>query len=108
MKCYLIRDLLPLYIEGDCSSETTRAVKEHLLNCDECRTDYELMAPPLEVESLTDSGIECSEGRVGNDQEWQIGTNEFLQKYYGTLILKGTGIFLLFYVLVVIGALLMR
>ncbi|MCD8511735.1 MAG: zf-HC2 domain-containing protein [Bacillus sp. (in: Bacteria)] len=108
MKCYLIRDLLPLYIEGDCSPETARAVKEHLHNCDRCRSDFELMAPPLEMETWTNGGLIEEEGNVLNEQEQQVDTNEFLQNYYGKLILKGAGIFLFVYVLVVVGALIMR
>jgi predicted anti-sigma-YlaC factor YlaD len=31
MKCHLVRDLLPLYIEGDCSRKTERLVMAHII-----------------------------------------------------------------------------
>lgn len=37
LKCEVIRDLLPLYIDECCSDESRRLVEEHLKECDECR-----------------------------------------------------------------------
>lgn len=37
LKCEVIRDLLPLYIDECCSSESKRLVEEHLKECGECR-----------------------------------------------------------------------
>ena len=34
--CELIRDLLPLYIDGACSTDSAEAVAEHLTECDDC------------------------------------------------------------------------
>ena len=36
-KCDLIRDLLPLYVDGAASKESARAVEEHVATCYECR-----------------------------------------------------------------------
>ncbi|WP_083825344.1 zf-HC2 domain-containing protein [Clostridium sp. DL-VIII] len=33
MKCEIIRDLLPLYIDTTCSKKSTILVEEHLQNC---------------------------------------------------------------------------
>ena len=38
MNCDIIKDLLPLYCDGVCSEETSRAVEEHLTTCPACRT----------------------------------------------------------------------
>ena len=35
--CDLIRDLLPLYLDGVCSDASRRAVKAHLAGCADCR-----------------------------------------------------------------------
>ena len=43
MNCDIIKDLLPLYVDGICSKETEQAVREHLKTCDACRTVYEDM-----------------------------------------------------------------
>ncbi|WP_449376361.1 zf-HC2 domain-containing protein [Bacillus safensis] len=38
MSCYLIEELLPLYIEGDTSAETNKFVAEHLQSCEKLPT----------------------------------------------------------------------
>ena len=38
--CEMIRDLLPLYLDGVCSAESRKAVNEHLLECAECQKYY--------------------------------------------------------------------
>lgn len=43
MKCEVIRDLLPVYVENVCSCETRKIVEEHLEVCVQCRTEYEEM-----------------------------------------------------------------
>ena len=40
MKCEIIRDLLPLYIDNVCSEETEKEVEAHLDSCDACREIY--------------------------------------------------------------------
>ena len=36
-ECSVIRDLLPLYADGETSPETSRIIKEHIASCEECR-----------------------------------------------------------------------
>ncbi len=45
--CEIIRDLLPVYVEGLTSEYTTRAVKEHLETCEDCREICENMTEDL-------------------------------------------------------------
>ncbi|KAA6453696.1 anti-sigma factor [Bacillus atrophaeus] len=77
MTCYLVRDLLPLYIEGDCGKETETFIKRHISNCEECGELYELMKEPIELESENEEVIllETEEKR-------------FQQRYYGLLLIK--------------------
>ena len=35
--CSVIRDLLPLYADGETSPETSRIIKEHVAECEDCR-----------------------------------------------------------------------
>ena len=37
LKCAIVRDLLPLYVDGLTSAETSAAIEEHLKNCEDCR-----------------------------------------------------------------------
>lgn len=41
--CDIILDLLPAYMEGIVSKETTEVFKEHLSHCDRCKEIYEQM-----------------------------------------------------------------
>lgn len=49
MKCNVIKDLIPLYIDDCCSEESSALVKEHLESCAECKELYEDMKAPAEV-----------------------------------------------------------
>lgn len=41
--CAVIQDLLPLYYDGVCSEESSRAIEEHLPQCPRCRACLEAM-----------------------------------------------------------------
>jgi len=56
-KCYLIRDLLPSYIDEVCSEETNDMIKNHLNECEECRKVYESMTEDIPGEK-TDTNSE--------------------------------------------------
>ncbi len=44
LKCSIVRDLLPNYIEKLTSDDTNNAVEHHLNNCEDCEKAYEQMA----------------------------------------------------------------
>lgn len=43
MKCEIVRDLLPIYIDGLASGESVQAVEEHMRGCAQCRRCLEEM-----------------------------------------------------------------
>ncbi len=45
--CHIIRDLLPLYLDGVCAEPTVRDVEEHLRNCAACQKLRENLAKEL-------------------------------------------------------------
>lgn len=52
--CAVVQDLLPLYIDGICSEESTQLMTEHLATCDACRTvhaDMQAQIPTPAAES---------------------------------------------------------
>lgn len=51
MKCEIIRDLMPLYLDGLSSEESNRAVQEHLRECELCNGVLEQMKRETEVEA---------------------------------------------------------
>ena len=44
MKCYVVQDLLPEYVEGLCREETAKEIKEHLAGCEECQRMWKNMS----------------------------------------------------------------
>lgn len=55
IKCSVIRDLLPLYIDGVASSDTREMVEEHLETCPSCRRELEQLQKPLSLPLENDS-----------------------------------------------------
>ena len=59
--CELIRDLLPLYVDGLTSEASNREIKEHLETCGSCRERYERMKRELEGEGIATLAEETHE-----------------------------------------------
>ena len=51
MKCCIVRDLLPGYIDGLTCEETNEEIRVHLESCAECRIVYEQMTAVIPVEA---------------------------------------------------------
>ena len=43
-QCEIVRDILPLFVDGACSEASTEMIKEHLETCADCRAIYEQMS----------------------------------------------------------------
>lgn len=52
MNCNIVRDLLPIYIDGLTSEETAIEIQEHLKGCVECTKLFEEMSCPMESINL--------------------------------------------------------
>ena len=50
MKCCIVRDLLPGYIDSLTSEETNEEIKQHLKDCADCTTIYEQMTAMIPLE----------------------------------------------------------
>ncbi|SHH65526.1 Putative zinc-finger [Sporobacter termitidis DSM 10068] len=48
MQCYIVKDLLPGYVDGLISAETEKDVNDHLRDCSDCRLIYEQMKAPMD------------------------------------------------------------
>lgn len=57
MKCSIVKDLLSNYMNGLCSEETNREIKEHLDNCSDCHSHYEKKLPGNLPEILSQQNI---------------------------------------------------
>jgi len=52
MNCDVIKDLIPMYIEGRCSEASGQTVEEHLNTCAECKKLYEDMKSSKETDLI--------------------------------------------------------
>lgn len=60
MNCNVARDLLPLYFDGLCSTETVAQLEEHLEQCDKCR----ILKQELETEFVPEFVSEQAETEI--------------------------------------------
>ncbi|MDE7252408.1 MAG: zf-HC2 domain-containing protein [Acetatifactor sp.] len=57
MKCNIVKDLFPLYLDGLCSEETRKQLEEHIASCENCRQ----LKQSMEQESVL----------PGDSQDWK-------------------------------------
>lgn len=57
MKCEIIRDLLPLYIEDLCSPESREEVEAHLKQCVDCQREYKELSQEYQ-NAIDNQGVE--------------------------------------------------
>ncbi|MEB2268941.1 zf-HC2 domain-containing protein [Bacillus safensis] len=93
MSCYLIEELLPLYIEGDTSAETNKIVAEHIQSCESCRHLYHEMKEPITLIQTPDLVPYIDEKEE---------KRKFEKRYYGKLLYRASIAFGIGYVMMVI------
>lgn len=89
MKCCIVKDLLPNYIDGLTSKETNTEIEKHLAECVECHIIYEQMKAELSEE------IKPEEKDVDFLKKWK---GRIRRRY--VIVALSTGIFLTCAVLV--------
>jgi hypothetical protein len=60
MDCNVVKDLIPLYIDGCCSEESEIIVKEHIQGCDGCKKLLEDMRAPSKMVTVSKAPIKFS------------------------------------------------
>ena len=55
MNCNIVKDLIPLYIDGCCSEESEKAVEEHIRDCYDCKRLLEDMKSSTDVITVSES-----------------------------------------------------
>ena len=60
MNCYVVKDLLPNYIDELVSEETEKDITEHLKNCPKCQILYEQMKAPIAPVPIKTDGKEIN------------------------------------------------
>lgn len=51
--CSLVRDLLPLYVDGLVGEDSSKIIEKHLQTCRDCRRQYEAMGAEVKIETAT-------------------------------------------------------
>lgn len=60
INCYIVQDLLPLYVENLANERTLSDVKEHLVECEECRQLMEDMSKK-QLDNLQEESVNVDE-----------------------------------------------
>ena len=55
--CYIIRDLLPSYVDGICSKESKACVEEHVKDCEECKEILYSMMEDIDIDSKSGNRV---------------------------------------------------
>ncbi|MDR1070377.1 MAG: zf-HC2 domain-containing protein [Gracilibacteraceae bacterium] len=79
MSCEIIKDLLPLYLDGVCSNDSKAAVEDHLLGCDKCQAELRAMQKPLPLDR-TEQNLDEAEAVKNLSRRWKKGMNKSLLK----------------------------
>lgn len=48
IKCHIVQDLMPNYVDGLVQAETAENIRQHLLECETCRSLHATMSAPIE------------------------------------------------------------
>jgi hypothetical protein len=61
ISCEIVKDILPLYYDNVCSRESKKMVEEHLIECDECKSELarieeDIKIPKGEIEKNNNDG----------------------------------------------------
>lgn len=99
ISCEIIKDLLPLYLDGVCSNDSKAAVDEHLAACDNCKTELQAMKISLPINS-TERNINEAEAVKNLSKKWKKGMTKSLLKGVLFTILTIAAIALILYIFV--------
>lgn len=80
-KCFLIKDLLPSYIDEVCSEETSEMIKKHLNECRDCQKTYVSMKEEISGESESKNTVEYDSElikKIGRNVERKERQNRFV------------------------------
>ena len=59
MNCNIIKDLLPLYVDGCCCEESAKVIEEHIKNCEECGKYLESIKKPIEMKATVSTPMKA-------------------------------------------------
>ncbi len=72
ISCEIIKDLLPLYHDGVCSSESKAMVEEHLTHCSSCKAELQAMDEVLLIDS-PEQNLKEADAVKSLSKQWKKG-----------------------------------
>ncbi len=95
LSCAVIKDLLPLYKDELCSSESKKLVEEHIAGCESCQKVFEFMNKELKLsKEVVKDNMDNANMLIGLSKKWN--------KKLMFEVLKGIGIGILTMILVIL------
>lgn len=55
MNCNIVKDLIPLYIDGCCSEESSKMIEAHMKDCADCKKLFDDMQSPCDMVTVSTS-----------------------------------------------------
>ena len=83
ISCEIIKDLLPLYLDGVCSNDSKALIEEHLTECDNCKAELQAMKEGLFM-NRKEQNLKEAEAVKSLSRRWKKGMMKSLLK--GVLI----------------------
>ena len=97
MSCEMIKDLLPLYLDGVCSNDSKSAVEEHLAVCENCKAELQAMQSSLPIKTA-ERNLSEAEAVINLSKKWRKGMMKSLLKGILIALLAVAAIALIAYV----------
>lgn len=94
INCNIIKDILPLYVDGVVSDDTKEMIEEHLEHCEECKKEVGLMKQELYIPAEKEASIIKDFKRKWRNKKFIISVVSILLT---GLILFGTFAFIFHY-----------
>ena len=96
VSCDLIKDLLPLYLDGACSSASKAAVDEHMASCENCSAELLAMQREIPMHSVAQN-LKEAEAVLHLSKRWHKGMTKSLWKGIYLTILSIAALLLVLY-----------
>lgn len=104
ISCEIIKDLLPLYLDGVCSNDSRAMVAEHLAACDHCKAELQAMKEALFINNKQQN-LKEAEAVKKLSRRWKKGMLRSLLKGVLITLIVIAAIALVLYVFMDIRAL---
>ena len=97
--CDIIKDLLPIYLDGVCSSGSKTAVEEHIGTCKSCNAELQTMQKEITI-SNAEQNLKEAETVINLSKRWRNGMTKSLLKGIAITILSLTALLLVLYLFI--------